>query len=390
MRDDSNHVIIVGDLFPSKNNECLFLRKENELVDENLLSIIQDSRYAFCNLEGTLTSCNDAIIKLGPNIKAHPDCLRAYHSMGFTHLATANNHINDFGQQGYLDTLHAIEQNKFPFIGSGINSSSIEHYIMLEVGGKKVVFYNVAETMFNTPTLTSAGVYLYDEYVVCNELKAIKTSGVADFIVVIYHGGIEYFPYPSPELKKRFHRMADCGADVVLAQHTHCIGCEEYYDGAYLLYGQGNFLFDRQSQPITKSGIVLRLSFSEKIEIEKFYTVVDDGRVSLNSCQSFEDFDERCRHIQDDDYLVEKLKAFVVTQRPVKTKQFERKHWYDRIVLKILPMKYRQAYYKKMQSAKFTKSQKMRILYTLLSEQQHETAFYMVINELENELQNQK
>lgn len=35
------------------------------------------------------------------------------------------------------------------------------------------------------------------------------------------------------------------GADIITAQHTHCNGCEEWYNGTYLLYGQGNFLFSR-------------------------------------------------------------------------------------------------------------------------------------------------
>ena len=37
--------------------------------------------------------------------------------------------------------------------------------------------------------------------------------------------------------------MARAGADVVLCQHTHCIGCYEEYEGSHILYGQGNFHF---------------------------------------------------------------------------------------------------------------------------------------------------
>ena len=37
--------------------------------------------------------------------------------------------------------------------------------------------------------------------------------------------------------------MAKNGADVILCQHSHCIGCYEYYEGCHILYGQGNFHF---------------------------------------------------------------------------------------------------------------------------------------------------
>ena len=74
-------------------------------------------------------------------------------------------------------------------------------------------------------------------------------------------------------VRRRFHRMVDCGADFVTAQHTHCIGCEEYYNGAYLLYGQGNFFFARQyTKKMTREGLVVEICFREKeksVEIKK-------------------------------------------------------------------------------------------------------------------------
>ena len=37
--------------------------------------------------------------------------------------------------------------------------------------------------------------------------------------------------------------MIKHGADVVLCQHSHCVGCYENYEGGHILYGQGNFYF---------------------------------------------------------------------------------------------------------------------------------------------------
>ena len=38
------------------------------------------------------------------------------------------------------------------------------------------------------------------------------------------------------------------GADLVLCQHSHCIGCCENYMGGHILYGQGNFHFVGKSE----------------------------------------------------------------------------------------------------------------------------------------------
>ena len=37
--------------------------------------------------------------------------------------------------------------------------------------------------------------------------------------------------------------MIKNGADLVICQHSHCIGCYEEFEGGHILYGQGNFHF---------------------------------------------------------------------------------------------------------------------------------------------------
>ena len=39
--------------------------------------------------------------------------------------------------------------------------------------------------------------------------------------------------------------MVRNGADIVLCQHSHCIGAYEQFEGCHILYGQGNFHFTR-------------------------------------------------------------------------------------------------------------------------------------------------
>ena len=81
----------------------------------------------------------------------------------------------------------------------------------------------------------------YDEYDTMEDIRKAKET--ADRVVVIYHGGKEHCRYPSPRLRKACRAMVKNGADVVLCQHSHCIGCYEFYEGSHILYGQGNFHF---------------------------------------------------------------------------------------------------------------------------------------------------
>ncbi len=66
---------------------------------------------------------------------------------------------------------------------------------------------------------------------------------MCDKIIVILHGGIEYYPFPSPELQDKCHFLIEEGADIIVCQHTHCAGCIEEYLNGYIIYGQGNLIF---------------------------------------------------------------------------------------------------------------------------------------------------
>jgi poly-gamma-glutamate synthesis protein (capsule biosynthesis protein) len=57
--------------------------------------------------------------------------------------------------------------------------------------------------------------------------------------------------------------MAEKGADLVLCQHTHCVGAREEYKGAELVYGQGNFLFDFLGVECWNTCVLCAVDFDE-------------------------------------------------------------------------------------------------------------------------------
>lgn len=191
--------------------------------------------------------------------------------------------------------------------------------LSLELGGKKVCVYNVSETFFNRPTKNHDGANVYDEWIVLNEIKELKQTH--DFLIVIYHGGAEYLPYPTPQTKTRFHRMADCGADFITSQHTHCIGCEECYNGSYLLHGQGNFLFARQKKypNLTKEGLVAEITIGDDgFSVKNHLVNIKDNVLRYDEKQDLTAFNERSKHLDDEEFVIEqftKLKVDEIMQK---------------------------------------------------------------------------
>ena len=304
-------IIIAGDFFPIPENQQAFCDGNIELLlGEKLCGLFSNADLAVCNLEGALTDHDERCMKTGPVKVASSRAVEAFRKMGIRCCMLANNHATDGGHQGLLDTMNALQQAGIHYIGAGKDQFSIDKSVINEVGGMKVAFYNVSETMYNKPTENLSGAWLYDEYVVCHDIEVLRKE--CDYLVVIYHGGIEKFPYPSPETRKRFHRMADSGADMVLSQHTHCIGSEENYNGSYLLYGQGDFLLKNFKPGLTDTGLLVELAIQDgRVEVRKHKVEsVDNKYVRYAANQDLSDFMQRSSRIEDEEFVDSEFRRF--------------------------------------------------------------------------------
>ncbi len=64
------------------------------------------------------------------------------------------------------------------------------------------------------------------------------------FMIVLLHDGAEFYPFPSPRLRKVCQFLIEQGADLVVCQHSHCAGAYEAYGNGHIIYGQGNLISD--------------------------------------------------------------------------------------------------------------------------------------------------
>lgn len=374
-----SRLLIVGDLFPTADNVSFFTKGDiSSLFGEKLLQLFAESEFSVCNLEGALTDHSERCLKTGPVKTAPTAAIEAYKGLGIHCCMLANNHSMDGGHQGMVDTMQVLDRENIMYIGAGLSNKDIKHFLIRQVGNIRIGFYNVCETMYNKPTECIAGSWLYDEYLVCRELDTLKQS--CDFLIVIYHGGIEKFPYPSPEMRKRFHRMADCGANMILAQHTHCVGCEEYYNNAYLLYGQGDFLLNNYAPAFTDSGLVIELEIvDDRIAVKKHLVrSVNNLFVRLDPVQDLSGFAERSVRVADEAYVFKEFQKFCDNELRLYLTAFRNPSRFRMIQRRYCPN-----YFKKWLNS-YSERNLLFTLHTLRSEQNRETA----ITGLENFLNN--
>ncbi len=105
----------------------------------------------------------------------------------------------------------------------------------------------------------------------------LNLKNVCDYVIVLYHGGKEHYRYPSPQLQKICRKMAEKGADLVICQHSHCIGCMEKYNNATIVYGQGNFIFAGADDEYWNTSLLITVDTDSENSVSFIYRYVGIG-----------------------------------------------------------------------------------------------------------------
>ncbi|WP_286818607.1 CapA family protein [Desulfobacter sp. UBA2225] len=236
-------ILIGGDFCPIGINEPFFEQPERvrEIFPE-LCQVIAGADLSVFNLECPLTDNSRPIRKSGPNLRAKEGCMAGIRALGITTLNLANNHIMDFGETGLARTLDLCQEYQIASFGVGRNRACSLNFHIVNIGGKRVAILGVAEHEWSIATARSWGAAPLDLVDIMTVHK--NNRSLFDFSIIIVHGGMEHYPYPTPRMQKLFRFLSQECADVVVCQHTHCAGCYEVYKGKPIFYGQGNFLFD--------------------------------------------------------------------------------------------------------------------------------------------------
>ena len=261
-------ILIGGDVVPkSKEVEQLFINGDTKALFGDVCELIKNADRTIVNLECALTNSEKEIKKFGPCLKADPRCADTLKKVGVTDVALSNNHVFDFGIQGLKDTIESLEKVGLPYTGVGENDTDSRKPYIIEQEGKKIGIINVCEHEYSYALPDRMGANPYDPYLTMQDIRALKKR--TDFLIVLYHGGKEFCRYPSPRLRNLCREMVLCGADVVLTQHSHCIGCYEEYEGGHILYGQGNFHFCWQGhQEMWYTSLLVELEIDKTVSIK--------------------------------------------------------------------------------------------------------------------------
>jgi hypothetical protein len=273
-------IIICGDICPTKDTVPFFEQNDTKGMFNDTLPILQDADILIGNMEFVLTDNGLDATKIGPILKGKSSYINIFRDVGFTLLGLANNHIKDCGEDGVLNSLHTCKNNNILTIGAGKNKQEAKKPIIINKNGWKIGIMAFAEHEFNAAYSNEAGANLLDLYEDFDNIKELKKK--VDYLIVLYHGGIEHYEYPSPLLQKKCRKMVNSGANYVTCQHSHLIGTQESYKNGTILYGQGNTIFGhRPNDKRWNEGLLVKIELDKKINMMNIPVQAIQSGISL-------------------------------------------------------------------------------------------------------------
>ncbi len=233
---------VAGDFCPKTPESQNLIRSGGvDSILESVRPVLDAADLRIIQFETALTEDNTPIVKDGPNLRAHPDSVEFVKNGGFDAALLANNHTGDYGEKALLQTQDILQKNGIATVGAGKNAAEANRPLYLKKNGFTLAVLNQCEHEFGWAWGTHAGTAPLDFAVLRENILAAKKK--ADSILVVLHGGMEHYPFPSPGMIDRLHRIADMGADAVMNIHPHTPQGIETYHGVPIVYSPGNFYF---------------------------------------------------------------------------------------------------------------------------------------------------
>ena len=300
--------LFLGDVSPTAANAELFAAGDIDTLFGDTRSLFAGNDLNMVNLECALTDAEPPIEKIGPPLKAPAGTAEVLKRVGVTVCGLANNHFFDYGKRGADDTLAALSRAGLLSTGYGKDREDAKKPLVIEKAGERICLIAVCEHEYSYALPNRVGCNGFDPFETPLAVREAKKK--YERVAVLYHGGKELCQYPSPRLRAACHAMAKSGADVILTQHSHCIGCYEQIQGCHILYGQGNFHFVRNViadvPEIWKSELAVRYD-SKTNEIEFVPTVECGAGITLakgeEKARLLADFHARNAQLADGTWL---------------------------------------------------------------------------------------
>lgn len=253
-------------------------------------------------------------------------------------VCLANNHMFDFGAEGYETTKKVLKENEIEFFGTEGKE------LLIEQNGNRISFTGFCCYSSNPLRCVRNGEYGVNEYNVANVKNILQENKQKGYLsIVAVHAGLEHVNYPSIKHVRAARLLAETDDFIYYGHHPHVIQGIEEYHGSLLAHSLGNFCFDdvyidKSSTPLieltenNRTGIVLELTIDDnKIKEwreQPIYISKDNGIQLTNSYDEINDYNKALIECEDNEKQYEEKRNSILSDRASSRKSKRDIKWY--------------------------------------------------------------
>jgi len=241
----------VGDIMVQRGIETILINRDRglEYIFGNTLNILRNQNLMLGNLEGSITYTSTKTPK-SYNFKFNPKVLSFLKKAGFDYFSITNNHIYDYGETGFKDTLEYLEKAGIPTSGAGLTRKEASEYTEFVIDNNVFRILSLGaypqekngwdgRTMAQV-TDTRPGI-LFEGDLVMEAVKNMTSSSSFDILMI--HGGEEWNSNPNDNQIDLYRSYIESGVDLIFGSHPHVLQGLEVWNDKLISYSLGNFIF---------------------------------------------------------------------------------------------------------------------------------------------------
>ena len=247
------------------------------LIAPEITALFKQADIVAVNLEGPIASQQSKTLVNGKTTDSFTFTsalagAQALQNAGVTIVSLANNHIDNFGFAGYIETQKHLNEAGISWFGNPWNSTSSSMSIRSDLDNDSPITTRITK---NGITVAFIGYHAFQTGIdrVVAEIRRVAAPNV--FVVVMPHWGEEYVKAPSEKMRSQARAFVAAGADAIIGAHPHVIMDQEWVGTVPVYYSLGNLLFDQYFSTDVMTGLVVELHLSnasDRIQLEHIST----------------------------------------------------------------------------------------------------------------------
>lgn len=330
--ENNMRIALLGDI-------ALFGRCTDPNCFKNVGSYLANFDFVVGNLETPFSAKKQTNGAKSAYICAEPSCVAILKELHLNAVTLANNHMFDYGKEGYELTKMLLDEADIAWFGTEGKE------LLVEKNGNKIVFSGYCCYSSNPLCCVPDGGYgvnAYDVNAVRSRIREHNEDGFLNIVAV--HAGIEHVNYPSLDHVRAARLLAEECPYVYYGHHPHVIQGVEEYKGALIAHSLGNFCFDdvygsaSANEPLVvlndnnRIGVVLELTVKgNKVTAWKEQLIhigKEDGVRLVNAEDKVFDYNYSLEHCEDNPDYYEQMRESMIKAWSLARKEKRNLSWY--------------------------------------------------------------